>query len=85
MEMWLILAALFGGMVLWISSLFILAKLRPEGYKYSDIFGPRMYVRYWQIAPERGWSRIPVCMLPIGAVSSGVLFILSISKFTTAP
>jgi len=80
MNPWLLLAALFAGMVLWISCLLILAKLRTEGYQYSDIFGPQMYFRYWQIAPERGWSRVPVFMLPIAGVSSGFLFMLSVLK-----
>jgi hypothetical protein len=80
MNVWLLLAALFAGTISWISCLLILAKLKAEGYQYSDIFVPQMYFRYWQIAPERRWSRIPVFMLPIGGVCSGLLFMLSVLK-----
>jgi hypothetical protein len=77
MRHWLLVAGLFVAIVSWISTLQILTKLRTEGYKYSDIFGLRIYLRYWQTAPERGWSRIPVFVIPIGGACCGLLFILS--------
>ena len=77
MRHWLLVAGLFAAMVSWINTLLILTKLRIEGYQYSDIFGFRIYLRYWQSAPERGWSRIPVFVIPIGGVCCGLLFVLS--------
>jgi hypothetical protein len=72
-----LLAGLSAAMVSWISTLLILAKLRTEGYQYSDVFGLKIYLRYWQTAPERGWSRIPIFVIPIGVVCCGLLCILS--------
>ena len=40
-------------LVPWINCLRILDKLKGEGYTYSDMFGPSLFLRYWQVAPER--------------------------------
>jgi hypothetical protein len=75
----LFLAALLCVMVSWISSLRILAKLKSlkaERYQFSDLFYPGIYEKYWEIAPQFGWSRIPVFMLPIGGLLGGLLGML---------
>ena len=80
MNAWLLLAGIFCVMVSWISSLLILARLKAlkaERYQFSDLFYPGIYELYWEIAPQRGWSRIPVFMLPIGGVLGGLLGMLS--------
>lgn len=76
MAPWLVLA---GGipavMVSWIGSGLILARLKPEGYHFSDLFHADMYMRYWEIAPQRGWSRVPVYTLLIPFVC-GIAWLL---------
>jgi hypothetical protein len=63
-------------MVSWIGAGLILAKLKPEGYRLSDLFYPAMYVTYWEIAPQRGWSRAPVYSLLIPPVYSSLMLLL---------
>jgi hypothetical protein len=81
MRTWLFLAAIFCVLVSWISSLLILAKLKSlkaERYQFSDLFYPSgIYEKYWEIAPQFRWSRIPVFMLPIGALFGALLGMLS--------
>jgi hypothetical protein len=54
----------------------ILAKLKPEGYHFSDLFYPAMYVHYWDTAPQRGWSRAPVYLLLVPPVYSILVLLL---------
>ncbi len=77
MNVWLCLAP-FAGTVSWIGGLLILAKLRGEGYQYSDLFASQIYIRYLQIAPEHRWRRFPVFMVSLGAVSCIFLFLLGV-------
>lgn len=67
-------------MVSWISPLLILAKLKSlkaEQYQFSDIFYPGTIEKYWDIAPQFGWSRLPVIMLLIGGFLGGLLGMLT--------
>jgi hypothetical protein len=83
MNAWLFLGGLFTVMVWWISSLLILARLKSlkaERYQFSDLFYPGIYEKC-ELAPQFGWSRIPVFMLPIPGVYSGlVILMLSLGK-----
>jgi hypothetical protein len=85
MFVWLSLGELFAVMVCWISAAIVLAKLRAEGYRFSDLFYPHMYARYWQIAPQRGWSRVPVCMLLLPGAYSGLVITLWAAFQTDRP
>ena len=76
----LLVAGVVAAQVPWISSLLILDKLKGEGYRYSNIFGPSLFLRYWQVAPERGWSRLPIFMLTFGGALGGLLFLLGLTK-----
>ncbi len=76
MNAFLFLVGLLALAASWISALAILGKLKAEGYQYSDLFYLDMYLRYSEIAPQRGWSRIPIFVLPFGGVCCGLLWML---------
>jgi hypothetical protein len=65
-------------MVSWLGSRLILARLKPEGYRFSDLFYPAMYTYYWEIAPQRGWSRVPAYTLLIPFVYGSLSLLLCV-------
>jgi hypothetical protein len=85
MNAWLVLVGgVLAVMGSWISSWLILARLKSlkaERYQFSDLFYPGIYEKYWGIAPQRGWSRVPVFMLAIPAVYSGLVIMFYVVKF----
>ncbi len=50
---------------LWAVQLLIVRRLAAKGYRYSEVFGSRLYIEYWRSAHSQGWSRLPLFVLPI--------------------
>jgi hypothetical protein len=78
MSRWMLIAALSAGMISWVNALWVLGKLKTQGYQYSDLFSSKIYERCWQVAPERGWSRIPLFVIPTALVLCLSLFLMAV-------
>lgn len=60
---------------------FVLYRMRSLGFTVGLWRSPRkdfpLYSGYWKIAPNRGWSRLPVVIMPVSFGIAVILLFLS--------
>jgi hypothetical protein len=63
------------------AQMFVLNKLRDKGYRYSDLYGLRVYSEYARTAGESGWSRTPLFLIPVALLACLMSFLVAVIHF----
>jgi hypothetical protein len=63
------------------AQMFVLSKLKVKGYRYSDLYGLRVYSEYARTAGESGWSRIPLFLIPVAVLACLMSFLAAVVHF----
>jgi hypothetical protein len=64
-----------------VAHILVLSKLRANGYRYSDLYGLRIYSDYTRTAGELGWSQIPLFLIPVALIGFLLSFLMTVKGF----